>query len=161
MDRTLVIQKDDETKFDLVDTLGNTANNLATVLVTFDSREDAEAFEAFLDGYFTCALWSSTDNSDESGGRPLEENYEPDDIEAECFATQVAECLSFFSDNRETWGDDWSDETAGHDFWLTRNRHGAGFWDRGEDQGDKLTEAAHAYGESDIIVTDDGKLYFS
>jgi hypothetical protein len=38
---------------------------------------------------------------------------------------------------------------AGHDFALTRNRHGAGFWDRGlGDLGDRLTKAAHAYGES-------------
>ena len=36
-----------------------------------------------------------------------------------------------------------------HDFALTRNRHGAGFWDRGlGDIGARLTEAAHAYGDS-------------
>ena len=48
----------------------------------------------------------------------------------------------------------------GHDFWLTRNRHGAGFWDRGlGDVGDRLTKAAHAFGESDLYVGDDGNLY--
>ena len=35
-----------------------------------------------------------------------------------------------------------------HDYWLTRNRHGAGFWDRGlGDLGDRLTELAHNDGE--------------
>jgi len=38
----------------------------------------------------------------------------------------------------------------GHDLWLTRNRHGAGFWDRPdiyEDKADKLTEFAVSLGE--------------
>ncbi len=39
--------------------------------------------------------------------------------------------------------------TAGHDFALTRNGHGAGYWSRGlGDLGDRLTKAAHSYGES-------------
>jgi hypothetical protein len=40
-------------------------------------------------------------------------------------------------------------ELAGHDFALTRNRHGAGFWDGGwsEPSATVLTDAAHAYGE--------------
>lgn len=41
----------------------------------------------------------------------------------------------------------------GHDFALSRNRHGAGFWDRGYGPvGDALTEAAHAYGEHTIFL---------
>ena len=44
----------------------------------------------------------------------------------------------------------------GHDFALTRNHHGAGFWDRGYgDVGDRLTDAAQAYGEHSVL-TDDG-----
>lgn len=47
-------------------------------------------------------------------------------------------------------------EQHGHDFALTRNHHGAGFWDRGYgDVGDRLTEAAQAYGEHSVL-TDDG-----
>lgn len=45
----------------------------------------------------------------------------------------------------------WSD--AGHDFALTRNGHGAGYWDRGLGTiGDLLTEAAKTYGESSLNV---------
>jgi hypothetical protein len=41
---------------------------------------------------------------------------------------------------------------AGHDFWLTRNGHGAGFWDRGLGEiGGMLTDAAKAFG--DVCVT--------
>lgn len=44
----------------------------------------------------------------------------------------------------------------GHDFALTRNGHGAGFWDRGYGEvGERLTESAKVYGEHSVI-TDDG-----
>jgi len=40
---------------------------------------------------------------------------------------------------------------VGHDFALTRNHHGAGFWDRGlGDHGDALTTAAEAEGSADV-----------
>jgi len=51
-------------------------------------------------------------------------------------------------------------EEAGHDFWLTRNRHGSGFWD--EDIGDvggQLTEAAWACGEFNLYIGDDESIY--
>jgi hypothetical protein len=51
---------------------------------------------------------------------------------------------------------------AGHDFWLTRNGHGAGFWDRGlGDIGDRLSVAARAFGEVNLYVGDDKKLYLA
>jgi hypothetical protein len=51
---------------------------------------------------------------------------------------------------------------AGHDFWLTRNGHGAGFWDRGLGRyGDRLTAAAKAFGEVDVYLDDDGKVNLS
>lgn len=52
---------------------------------------------------------------------------------------------------------------CGMDFYLTRNRHGAGFWDRDHPapHGDALTEAAKAYGETYEYLGDDGKVYAS
>lgn len=48
-----------------------------------------------------------------------------------------------------------------HDFWLTRNRHGAGFWDGDwPENGDKLTKLAHSFGELAVYVGDDNLLYF-
>src|SRR6056300_403211 len=42
-------------------------------------------------------------------------------------------------------------DEVGHDFWLTRNRHGAGFWDGDwADDGDTLTELAHSFGETEF-----------
>jgi len=51
---------------------------------------------------------------------------------------------------------------AGHDFWLTRNGHGAGFWDgdwRGTPYADTFTEGAKAYGEFETYAGDDGLIY--
>ena len=50
---------------------------------------------------------------------------------------------------------------AGHDFWLTRNGHGAGFWD-GDwplPYADLLDKAAQAAGTCDLYVGDDGMIY--
>lgn len=46
-----------------------------------------------------------------------------------------------------------------HDFWLTRNRHGAGFWDGDYDTeiGEKLTAISHQFKEVDLILVD-GKI---
>lgn len=49
---------------------------------------------------------------------------------------------------------------AMQDFLLTRNRHGAGFWDRGLGElGERLSEAAKAWGSVDAYEGDDGLVY--
>jgi hypothetical protein len=116
----------------------------------------------FLAAYIECALWSSTDNADESGGAPLDDNYGPEDIDPESLAKMRAECADFIErtrlDERDTW---WTAEQAGHDFWLTRNGHGAGFWDRGQGRlGDALARIAKEWSGRDLYVHD-GKVYQS
>lgn len=113
----------------------------------------------FTRAYIECALWSSTDNSNEQGGDPLDKNYTVDDIAPVTLSEIVEDCRQFQSDNAELLTLQ-SNEQNGHDFWLTRNHHGAGFWDRGlGDTGDKLTEAAHVWGSVDLYVGDDGLIY--
>ena len=54
----------------------------------------------------------------------------------------------------------YTEEQAGIDFWLTRNGHGAGFWDRDLGfVGDMLTKAAQSFGPCDIYAGDDGLAY--
>ena len=52
---------------------------------------------------------------------------------------------------------------AGHDFWLTRNGHGAGFWDRDlpGDLGDYLTNACRSFGSLDLYAGDDNMIHGS
>lgn len=111
-----------------------------------------DSLNDFTRAYIECALWSTTDNSDESGGEPLDRNYSIEDFTLPTLRTMMRECREFQKYHSAELAE-WSDEQAGHDFWLTRNRHGAGFWDRGiEPAGTKLTEAAHAYGSVDLMV---------
>lgn len=119
--------------------------------------------EEILRAYIACALWSTNDWSDESGGEPLDSWYSVSDVEGETREEMRREVVDFTRQLARD-GIDWQArmgaEQFGHDFWLTRNRHGAGFWDRGlGDLGDTLTERAHVYGESDLYVGDDGNLH--
>jgi hypothetical protein len=47
---------------------------------------------------------------------------------------------------------------AGHDFWLTRNGHGVGFWDGDwpAPWADILTKTAESYGPFETWLSDDG-----
>ncbi len=116
----------------------------------------------FLRGYLECALWSSVEsNEDGDMGAPLDENYSVDDLAPGALASAKADCEAFQeanADDLEATGAD--DERNGHEFWLTRNGHGAGFCDRGYgDVGARLSEAARVYGSVDLYVGDDGKVY--
>lgn len=121
--------------------------------------------DTFTRAYIECALWSSTDHSDDQGGDPLDASYGSEDIAPATLQRMIEDCEQFQADNGiPEYGDPrFSDaEKAGHDFWLTRNHHGAGFWDRGLGEiGRKLTDAANAWGSFDLYVGDDGLIYGS
>lgn len=113
----------------------------------------ARELDAFCNGYIEAALWSSTDDDDE----PLDSNYYTEDITKKALAEMRSDCRSFVSMNQSlldiyvSEGRSWAD--AGHDFWLTRNGHGAGFWDRGSSVGDALSKKAKEYGSQDLYVS--------
>jgi hypothetical protein len=115
--------------------------------------------DEFLHGYVTCALWSSTDNADESGGEPLDANYGPEDVAPETLESMRRDCAEFIAITGMEHRKNWNAAGAGHDFWLTRNGHGAGFWDRGQPDGDILTEHCKAFRPVDLYVGDDGRIY--
>jgi hypothetical protein len=120
-------------------------------------EEDSARVDETIAAYVECALWSSTDD----GGSPMDDTYGPDDIDPDSLAEMRADVVAFCQAEAVDLGD-MDPEQVGHDFWLTRNRHGAGFWDRGlGERGKRLTDAAHVYGESDLYVGDDGMVYAS
>lgn len=58
--------------------------------------------------------------------------------------------------------DDENYAQLGHDLWLTRNGHGAGFWDRGTGaKGERLTELAKIQGEASIWIVGKRVMYES
>jgi hypothetical protein len=131
-------------------------------------------FDVFTQAYIQAALWSSTDDSDPTGGEPLDKNYSIKDIAPKTLKRMVKDCQRFQEVNWELLtsepgseylrGGELSPvlERAGQDFWLTRNGHGAGFWDGDWPvNGDALTKASNKYGEYNLYVGDDGKIYGS
>jgi hypothetical protein len=117
--------------------------------------------DTILHHYMVCALWSSNDESDESGGDPMDANYGLEDIAPESVAKMREDVTDFVKANEiDLMASGQSEEQIGHDFWLTRNGHGAGFWDRGLGElGDRLSQACKPYGEVNLYVGDDGKVY--
>lgn len=137
-----------------------------TKALTTEALKASDLFKKFVHGYIVCALWSSTDDQ----GEPLDDGRDEDDLDPDCRKEMEEDCLDFVeaqwtllcqyerryhpTNGHNVW------ECAGHDFWLTRNGHGAGFWDRGlGDLGNKLTDAARVYSSVDLYVGDDDKIY--
>jgi len=97
------------------------------------------------------------------GGEPLDDNYGINDIDAETLVEMALDCQKFQKENWLHIGEDnvavESDHScharAGHDFWLTRNGHGAGFWDGDwkEPAATKLDEASKKFGEYNITAS--------
>lgn len=115
----------------------------------------------FSRAYIEAALWSSTDDT----GEPLDSGNA--ELSESAKERMVADCAKFQGDYvaklnaLDYCSGDFPETQVAHDFWLTRNRHGAGFWDGDypKEIGDVLTELAHSYGECDLYVGDDGLIY--
>ena len=132
--------------------------------------------DKFTRGYIEAAFFSTNDEADETGGEPLDKNYDVGDLADVTLARMKADCARFQAlygdliayDNRKGGydsirGDDSLDAAAGRDFWFTRNGHGAGFWDGdwAEPAATRLDEASKSFGEYDLYIGDDGEIYGS
>lgn len=108
------------------------------------------SLESFIDGYIECLLWSETDDD----GTPLDTYYNIDSFTKKAMKEIKQDCKAFYTMHSATWASAMNDEQAGHDFCLTRNRHGAGFWDRGLGAlGDELSKLSNEYGSMNVYVS--------
>jgi hypothetical protein len=109
-----------------------------------------------VDSYLECALWTSEEQGDDFEDKTIHdfsvESRELVTSEMKWFVAVAGDAL-----------DDISDDMIGHDIWLTRNGHVAGFWDRGYDEDVEkiLVELSQELGFTDIYVGDDGLVYLS
>lgn len=105
--------------------------------------------------YIDCALWSGLDDN----GLPLDQDHDATDLAPETLDRMKADCASFKEQPWESICGDLS--RAGHDFWLTRNHLGAGFWagDWPKAVGAELTEVSQLWGEVDLCFGGDGRIY--
>jgi hypothetical protein len=118
-----------------------------------------------VEGYLDCQLWAGLDlDRDDNGNHPpLDENYDREDISPDYVEKVREELLGVVTDHplavrmylsqRKIDPSEGSASTYfGHDFYLTREGHGAGFWDRGlGDLGEYLTKIAKAYGSAEML----------
>lgn len=129
-------------------------------------KPDINALDDFTRGYVIAMLWTE---EDEIKGKTFA------DISKVSLSKIVADCAEFqkkykgalrFASRRPGY----SRERAGHDFWLSRNGHGAGFFDRDELEvpldgsdltlGNLLQEKARKANNRYIYLGDDGKIYY-
>jgi hypothetical protein len=138
-----------------------------------------------LESYVQTALWSSTDDDDQ----PLDNGRDIDDLAPITKLTMERELNQFFKlleltqvidpalsqgELQDGLAKGYSctqslydvvteftdDEHIAHDFWLTRNHHGAGFWDGDYGAyGDQLTAIAQTFSEVGLYIGDDGLIY--
>lgn len=124
-----------------------------------------QAPASFIRQYIRTILCTTTGSDDEH----LVYRYGRSDIAPETMQRIQDDCSRFWAmvesagidlDN-ELLVDGDATEQAAHDFWLTRNGHGAGFWDGdwSDEVEDKLTKLAESFGEQWPYVGDDGMIY--
>ena len=126
----------------------------------------------FIRHYLVAALWSShdyrsepdSDSYDPEAGESMDDSFSPDDLLPSCRADVRSECMDFLRrctdegidlmmvGGNVEWG---AMAQHGHDFWLTRCGHGAGFWDRGYGRvGERLSTFAREAGNRDCSAAD-------
>lgn len=178
----------------------------SNIMVAIHKDNLIRSLDYFTEKYIETALWSSvdsinsfSDNSDTSDdeddedvegeewkNKPnfptptkpiLKSSYTVKDLAIQTIEKMQQDCRDFYHKYSEMYHSaGWSDDRAAHDFWLTRNGHGAGFFDRTQEDLDrelhfnmsndqfenikeKLTNAAHSYGEFNLYMGDDGLIY--
>jgi hypothetical protein len=87
-----------------------------------------------------------------------------DDFDRKAVNSARSDLAGFFEYVAETCPDaadelDAYHNRAGHDFWLSRNGHGAGFWDGDWEHGRVLRDAAKTFGTVDIVEGDNGPTF--
>lgn len=132
--------------------------------------------DEFTQGYIEAALWTEEESlTDEIEKQGLPRAYcTPGftDLAPETLKAMIADCETFLKQNSYLIQQEIERSpnpfrpltlpSAGHDFWLTRNGHGAGFWDGDwPHYGDILTEMCKKFPNIDLYLGDDGKIYSS
>lgn len=116
------------------------------------SRVIDDIFDDFLSGYLRAAVFTGhhypePENMDDS--RPMDSVYSVDDIPREIRKELGSDCRDFLNSCAFMVAE--NPERAGMDFHLTRNGHGAGFWDGDWPEfGDELTARSKPFGTAEI-----------
>lgn len=110
--------------------------------------ESAIDLDKMVHAYLHAALWTSE----------LDSNYDIPEIDDDSISKAVSDCKRFI----EMAGDLLNGLDAGnvgHDFWLSRNGFGSGFYDRNLGEiGEKLYSLSKTFNEKNVFE-EDGKIF--
>lgn len=112
-------------------------------------------------GYLEAALWTEEENILDEDGVQIDIDMVSEATKAEIIK-DIEKFLELAGETAINEALNINDEDfLGHDIWLTRNGHGAGFFDRdySDDIEKMLTAAAHEIGEKHLFVQD-GEILF-
>jgi hypothetical protein len=125
-----------------------------------------KGLDTFTEGFIDAMFFTEEKHWEDDGTIAAELGYA--DIAPSLLVKIKHDCNTFrstyggyFNSENCSYGGCPVDAYAGHDFWLTRNGHGCGFWDGdwAEPVATVLTEAAKGYGQLDVYVGDDNLIY--
>jgi len=126
-------------------------------------QEQQKASEAEVDKSFTAyaqaALFTGTDEE----GEPLDKRFTVNDIHPDSKKLMRKDLSDFIRQVKSLYpGVDFDSDDLAHNFWLTRNREGSGFWDGDwPDNGEKLTALSHKFGEKSLLEDHEGELHYA
>jgi len=128
----------------------------------------SDKFDNFVDGYLDAVLWVGVSQmyGDEYTSEDIRSDYlsSEEAFDDKCLEEILVDCDNFFEEASKFIEIDGTDadtmQRAGADFFLTRNGHGAGFWDGGWTEGDVLTTIAEPYGSTDYTLDDNTLLVY-
>ena len=121
--------------------------------ILFENEVASPEVVEILDSYLEAALWT---DEEEIGHANIHSDVNVDSrIDAYKdvvnFMNQAGELINGLEPSQ-----------VGHDLWLTRNGHGAGFWDRGlGDVGENLSNIARSMGGKSVYRGDNEEIYIN
>lgn len=141
-----------------------------------DSQKLFANADDFTRAYIVCALWTGIEYPEDHEMADRDKDYsgDPSELDQATLESMMTQCKEFQAQASaiiaaaDATGEcergpdcDTALARAGHDFWLTRNGHGAGFWDGDwpEPYATQLDDLSKVFGESDLYRGDDGLIY--
>lgn len=144
--------------------------------------------DSFVEAYIEMLLWSEHDLAEDGSIGENFEDYDASDIAPDSLAEIKTDCAAFVALAERIFGTRVSSSSFAHNFCLTRNGHGAGFWDGDFDYLDSdpeilaklesdefahwtrgtlgssksartLTSMAKSFGRQSLYLGDDGRLH--
>jgi hypothetical protein len=156
---------EDYQAFTRADSLSDAQGSLGISDGMLKPSEHPFPLDDFLAGYLETLIWQAPEGDD---GELIEATHGVHDFSDDALTAITADCVAFCtkalailseidSDGDhpdQQRGELWA--KAAHDFCLTRNHHGAGFWDGDyPTHGDTLTDISETFSNTDVYIHGD------